>query len=392
MRTQLDHPLAFEAFTKDQSSQRRLSRLIREYSLMGMWARDLLEGKWGSERQRLVPAADNEDRDRGADRPRVLVISYSDISHDARLLKQIRALSEDFDVTVCGHGEPFETSAELLLFECAESKRGDRLRSALLHLGQYRMAALLEADNLVARKLLKGRNFDAVVTNDIEPVGLAIDMFGADRVHADLHEYYPGLQDQDPAWVKLRQPYYRWMLANNVAKVTSVTTVSRAIADRYQSEFGFEVSVVENALPLVDIDPTPVHEPIRLVHAGAALPNRHIEVMMRAVARSSADVTLDLYLTGAGTEYHRSLEELSNELGERIRLHRPIARDQLVPTLNQYDVGVHLLPATATNNVLALPNKFFDFVQARLGVIVGPTKEMLSRVDEYDIGVVTEDF
>lgn len=50
--------------------------------------------------------------------------------------------------------------------------------------------------------MLKGREFDVVLTNDIEPVGLAIELFGADKVHADLHEYYPGLHDQNPAWVK----------------------------------------------------------------------------------------------------------------------------------------------------------------------------------------------
>ncbi len=392
VRTQMDHPLGFEAFTKDQGLQHRLGRLLGEYSLMSMWSRDFLEGKWGSERQRLVPAVNNGLHRSNDERPTVLVISYSDISHDARLLKQIRTFSEDFDVTVCGHGEVFDTPAELLLFECAESRRGDQVRSALLHLGQYGLAQRLEPDNLAARKILQGRKFDVVVTNDIEPVGLAIDLFGTDRVHADLHEYYPGLQDQDPAWVKLRRPYYRWMLANNVAKVATVTTVSRTIAERYQKEFGFEAGVVENALPRMNIEPTWVHEPIRLVHAGAALPNRHIEVMMRAAARSTSDVTLDMYLTGVGTEYYRSLEELSSKLGERIRLHKPIVRDQLVPTLNQYDVGIHLLPATATNNVLALPNKFFDFIQARLAVVVGPTEEMARRVNQYDIGTVTEGF
>ncbi|WRS30236.1 asparagine synthase-related protein [Actinomycetaceae bacterium MB13-C1-2] len=391
IRTQMNHPLAFEAFVKDQSDVSRLGRLLRENSLVGIWSRDFLDGKWGSGRQQLVPLECGEQTS-NREKPSVLLISYSDISHDARLLKQIGALSNDFNVTVCGHGDSFETPAELLLFDCKESKSGDRVRATLLHLGLYGLAQRLEADNLAAHRLLAGREFDAVIANDIEPVGLAIELFGADRVHADLHEYYPGLQDQDEGWVKLRQPYYRWMLANHASNAVSTTTVSAAIAKRYMNEFGFEPGVVENALPLVNVDPTPVHHPIRLVHAGAALPNRHIEIMMRAVARSISEVTLDLYLTGTGTQYHRSLEQLSDDLGPRIRVLEPIARGDLVGTLNHYDVGIHFLPATATNNVLALPNKFFDFVQARLGVVVGPTEEMARRVEQYGIGAVTDDF
>ena len=60
--------------------------------------------------------------------------------------------------------------------------------------------------------------------------------------------------------------------------------------------------------------------------------------------------------------------------------------------LNQYDVGIHSLPATATNNLLALPNKFFDFVQACLAIVIGPTPAMAARVQEFDLGVEAKGF
>lgn len=328
----------------------------------------------------------------GKRKPSLLLISYSDVSRDARVLKQIRTLTGTFNVTVCGHGEVFSTPAELLLFGCAKSVPNDRIRAALLHLRQYGLASRFEADNLAAREILRGRHFDAVITNDLEPLGLAIELFGRARVHADLHEYYPGIQDHDPAWVRLRQPYYRWMLANQAARVRSTTTVSEEIAKRYEEEFGFKPEVVENALPFISIDPTPVHEPVRLVHSGAALPNRRIESMMQAVTKTSARVTFDLFLTGTGTEYYRRLESLSESLGSSITLRPPVKPEALVSTLNDYDIGMFLLPPTTTNYALALPNKFFDFVQARLGVIVGPTDAMAQRVKQYDLGAVTRDF
>ena len=394
------HPLALEAFVNADSAPELFVKLAKHRSLMRVWAGQFLENKWGSKTQALVPpksVAEGGASMRPGDpsalaKPRLLIISYSDIERDARLRKQIDLFTKDYDVTVVGHGNQFPSDAELVLLPSADTKRTEQLRAALLHLKQYGLAQKFEANNLAAKRLLRGRSFDAVITNDIEPVGLAIELFGADKVHADLHEYYPGLQDEDPAWVHLRQPYYRYMLQNYAAEAASATTVSDTIATRYGDEFGFECAVVQNARPDSGLTPTPVHDPIRLVHAGASLPNRNIEHMMRATAASTANVTIDLFLTGQGTAYYDSLCRLAEELGERVRIHPPVMPPELVHTLHQFDVGVHILPPRPTNNLLALPNKFFDFIQARLGLIVGPTPEMQARVKAFDIGAVTRDF
>ncbi|NLF05994.1 MAG: glycosyltransferase family 4 protein, partial [Actinomycetales bacterium] len=63
-----------------------------------------------------------------------------------------------------------------------------------------------------------------------------------------------------------------------------------------------------------------------------------------------------------------------------------------VHRLNDFDLGVHVLPPVSFNNAWALPNKFFDFVQARLGVVVGPSPEMARLVREHGLGAVAEDF
>ncbi len=140
------------------------------------------------------------------------------------------------------------------------------------------------------------------------------------------------------------------------------------------------------------MEATPVGETIRLVHAGTSLPNRNIENMMRATAAATNNVTLDLYLTGTGTPYYESLCKLADDLGERITIHDPVDQEQLISTLNRFDAGLHVLPPTVTNNALALPNKFFDFVQACLAVVIGPTEEMARRVDAFDIGAVSDSF
>jgi uncharacterized UPF0146 family protein len=39
-----------------------------------------------------------------------------------------------------------------------------------------------------------------------------------------------------------------------------------------------------------------------------------------------------------------------------------------------------------------LPNKFFEFIQARLAIAIGPSPEMAAIVKEHDLGVVADDF
>jgi hypothetical protein len=50
------------------------------------------------------------------------------------------------------------------------------------------------------------------------------------------------------------------------------------------------------------------------------------------------------------------------------------------------------LPPAHTNARYTLPNKFFDFVQARLAIAVGPTIEMAALTERYHLGVVSRGF
>jgi hypothetical protein len=60
--------------------------------------------------------------------------------------------------------------------------------------------------------------------------------------------------------------------------------------------------------------------------------------------------------------------------------------------LNRFDVGAFCMPPININAEYALPNKFFDFVQARLAHAVGPSPEMARLVREHHLGVVAADF
>ena len=72
--------------------------------------------------------------------------------------------------------------------------------------------------------------------------------------------------------------------------------------------------------------------------------------------------------------------------------HPPVSPADLPRVLNAYDVGIFSLPPQTRNHALMLPNKFFDFVQARLAIVFSPSPETSRLIERFDLGAVTEDF
>jgi hypothetical protein len=70
----------------------------------------------------------------------------------------------------------------------------------------------------------------------------------------------------------------------------------------------------------------------------------------------------------------------------------PVKSSEVVTFIHPYDMGIFLLPPINFNYANTLPNKLFDFIQARLAIGIGPTPEMASLVSKYVLGVVADDF
>jgi len=320
---------------------------------------------------------------------RLLIISFSRIEADARVLKQVSRFSRDLEVHTVGYGEtPPGATSHIRIPDDMPVWRYDR---ASVMLRRYETAYWGNPAIAFASRALQGTRWDAVIANDVDAVGLALAQDSAHGVHADLHEYAPRQKEDVLKWRLFVAPFVRWMCRRFVVRAASVTTVGQGIADEYRREYGIRADVVTNAAPFVDLTPTPVGEPIRLVHSGAALRDRNILAILDAVEATTADVSLDLYLTPNDPGF---LEEVRGRAmaAPRITLHDPVPYAQLSSVLNAHDIGVHLLPPVNFNNTWALPNKFFDYVQARLGVIIGPSPEMARLLGEHGVGAVADDF
>jgi len=249
----------------------------------------------------------------------------------------------------------------------------------------------LSARDRDTARLLGGQDWDLVIAHDLWALAGGLRLAPRRGIILDMHEYAPKENEHSRIWRLVMEPYVRWMLRTMVPRVSAMATVSEGIAAEYRRSFGFDSVVAVNATPYYELEPGAVGTPIRLVHSGLAAPERRLDLMIDAVRATTATVTLDLYLVDNGVgELERLRARAAGDT--RIVFREPVAYSELVRTLNGYDVGLSVLPPTTFNLAWCLPNKFFDFIQARLGVIVGPSPEMAGFVERYTIGAVTDDF
>ena len=79
-------------------------------------------------------------------------------------------------------------------------------------------------------------------------------------------------------------------------------------------------------------------------------------------------------------------------MGHDVRVLDPIPLPELVTAANAYDAGIVFFPPLTANLEHALPNKFFDLIQARVAIVTGPSPEMAGIVREFGCGVVADGF
>lgn len=325
----------------------------------------------------------------------LLIVSFSPIHRDPRVLRQINTLSDDYEITTLGFGRRPEAAVRHVKLNAAETLSAPRKAlagaSMLCLPPNRRYQVWSEGAAALQWVKLNGSEFDVVFTNDVlaVPIGVA----SGKPFHADLHEYALD-QGKSLRWKMAGMPMVRWA-ASQLVKAQSTSTVAPGIAAKYEEAYGIDPFVVNNAPNYQpNITPKTTNNPIRLIHMGAAGRPRKLEMPIRAVIEANkqnpGSITLDYYLVPGEQAYIEELRHLAgNPNTTGVTLKTPVTFEEILPTLHQYDTALAFFPPTTVNLKHTLPNKFFEAVQARIGVITGPSPEMGPYIHKYGFGTTT---
>ncbi len=67
-----------------------------------------------------------------------------------------------------------------------------------------------------------------------------------------------------------------------------------------------------------------------------------------------------------------------------------MAFDRMIPEANKADIGLFVQSGDSVQKRFTLPNKFFEYIQARLALCVADLPEMAGLVERYDLGVLAK--
>jgi glycosyltransferase involved in cell wall biosynthesis len=349
-------------------------------------------------------------------RKAVCIITFSPVARDVRVLRQIQYLSRRYDVTAIGEGRahPMWSSMEgvrwvptLPIGPEAAARRlarkaiglsmllAGRLYPPLFERWYWRQPIMKDT---LAKAVASGA--DALHANDWNTLPIAVEAakkLGGRVVVFDAHEYGPLELADRLGWRVAYSAMIRRLLRRYAPAADASLTVAPAIAERYKRELGIDPLVLMNAP--ANTGPPPQEaaafdpEDIRLVYHGGAIPNRGLEAMIRTLALCERRYTLHLLLVGDDLAYIRRLKALAEELTPgRVTFHDPVPPEEIIGHIASYQVGFCFVAPTNYNNLVCLPNKFFDFIAAGLPVCIGPSPSMIEIADSYGFACVAASF
>ena len=243
-------------------------------------------------------------------------------------------------------------------------------------------------------KTVSFRKLDIVILHHIDllPVICYLKRKQKFKLILNIHEYYPKEFDGQKKWLKM-QSYWDNLCHEFMSHVDLFLSVNETISNEFIKQFKLDDSkffTYPNVKKFEDLKPiNSLKKHIRLVHHGAAIPSRKIENMLKLMELLPINYELTLILIERDPSYLKYLKTFENK---RIKFIKPIIFDDISSFLNDFDIGLYFLEPSNFNEENSLPNKFFEFIQARLCIAVTPVNEMKKIVLENEIGIVSKDY
>lgn len=329
-----------------------------------------------------------------APRPTVAIVCFGDLAREPRVDRQVRALRDRYRIVGIGFEPSRFTDVEFHRIGRRSKSAAGKVAAAAQLIGGFHDRFYWSQFHVqeTAAALARERA-DVIIAHDIDTLPAVVRGANGARILVDAHDFSPR-QFEDRLYFRLFfQRYADQLCRRFMPKADAMITVCDGLADAFTEYFGSRPAVVTNAPDFVELTPAfrGADAPIRLVHHGAAIRSRHIEKMIEAMSYLDARYTLDLFLVENSAGY---VDELRRLAAQRpgIAIRPPVPMHELPRMLNAYDAGVFLLEPVNFNYQFALPNKLFEYVQARLGIVVSPSVEMARLVRDHGCGVVASDF
>lgn len=176
-------------------------------------------------------------------------------------------------------------------------------------------------------------------------------------------------------------------------KIDGFITVSESIQKWYMENLGPKPCCILFNSPVISKEPVKTSLGLRerfnlkkdariFLYVGYISTGRNIENLIEVFKENDSDSILIFIGYGPLVDYvEKSARENSS-----IYYHEPVRHDELVSLLREANAGLCLIPKSSLSDYYALPNKFFEYIQAGLTVISSDFPDLKNTIKNYNLG------
>ncbi len=314
---------------------------------------------------------------------RIIVSVTNDLVTDQRVYKTCKTLSNNgFDILLIGRklddNQPLNRNYSTFRFKLLFNK-------GFLFYAEFNIRLFLKL--LFSKKdILFANDLDTLLPNYLISV-----LFNKKLVY-DSHELFtevPELINRP-----FQQKFWRSIEQFIIPKLKNCTTVSDSIAEYYFKTYGTTFTTIRN-LPLkTDINtvsklPFELQNKKSIIYQGAINVGRGLELMLETMQYLNNVVFIIIGKGDIEKEIHQNTADLN--LSRSVYFIPRIHPEELKYITPNADLGISFEEELGLNYRYALPNKLFDYIQAKVPVLVSNLPEMSKIVVENKIGEVIID-
>jgi glycosyltransferase involved in cell wall biosynthesis len=235
-----------------------------------------------------------------------------------------------------------------------------------------------------------------LVANDLDTLlaNFLVSKLKSIKLVYDSHEYFTEVPElvENPG----KQKIWQTLEGLIFPKLKNCYTVNDSIAKMYMQKYGILVKVIRNVAPNFmslaiktreDLA-LPTDKFIIIIQGSGINKRRGAEEAVQAMNYIEGALLL---IIGSGDVIH-DLKNLvrEDELNDKVRFLPKMPYAEMMQYTMNGDLGLAIDHTDVLNHKLALPNKFFDYIQAEIPILATDITEVRAIIEKYDIGFVLE--
>lgn len=329
-------------------------------------------------------------------RKNILIFSKRLLHNSPRIIREIDALKKSYNVYAIGESKPAD---DTIRYENIYNQR--TIFDIIINKIIFFLQKIVGVKHIAPRfskveKFIIEHDISLLIIHEPDFLSFAVKLKERYRIKIvfNAHEYHPLEFEDQPGWMETTGLFYNNLYRKYLSKLDLFVNVCQGISEKCLIEYNVPSIVIPNAAFYSDI---PINisssEKIRMIYHGAILESRKIEEMIDVAKILGSSYEFDIMGTSIDFNdvYYEKLQKIIESI-PNVAFKEPVKFQNIISTINDYDIGIYILNPNGFNNENALPNKLFEYMQAKLAIAISPSIEMKRLVERYNLGVVADDF